>query len=207
MKISTSKLRIGLVVGHNHKNQGTRFAIPPFTSEFSYNFMIANELSRRIFNDLNVACLFLTNKAEQSYRKNSEQTAWELKNADINFVLELHCNAFDGKTKILGSEVLFTDKILEPLTYTFQKILLDDLGISLHRNPKLITKNERGGMSLHSYQEQNIFGMILEPCFIDTINPESIELKENPQVYIESLLKFIKHIKFWYEKYYVINGI
>jgi len=151
-EIEPPKKLCALVIGHKKRSPGAMNA-KANVSEFDFNEDLALRIERKV------------NKAEvqRIYRRTWEELPGDINQLNPDFVVSLHCNAFNEKAS--GTEVLYYyksqrgKKIAEVLQkYLVAYLELPDRGIK----PK--TSEDRGGYLL---RYTNAPCVITEPFFID----------------------------------------
>lgn len=151
-EIVQPKKLCALVIGHKKSSPGARNEAAGI-HEFEFN----EDLAMRIENRVESAMV------QRVYRRTYQELPADINALDPNFVLSLHCNAYDGRAS--GTEVLYHHrsengkKIAEILqTHLVQFLGLRDRGI------KRKTAAERGGYLLRYTVAPCV---IAEPFFID----------------------------------------
>jgi len=141
-----------LVIGHKRSSPG---AVNPSTglSEFDFN----DELSRLVEREVQEA------EVERVYRRTYETLPSDLNALGPDFIVSLHCNAFD--TKASGTEVLYYHRSLrgQKLAEILLKHLVAHLRLP-NRGLKPCTAEDRGGYLLRYTKAPCV---IAEPFFID----------------------------------------
>ena len=146
------KTLCALVIGHKKLSPGavnSKFEI----SEFAFN----EDLSLRIEK------LVRTADIQRIYRRTYRELPDDINNLNPDFILSLHCNAFNGQ--VSGTEILYHHKSQQGRKFAeiAQKHLLNCLGL---KDRGLIPRDaeDRGGFLLRYTKAPCI---IAEPFFID----------------------------------------
>jgi len=144
-----------LVIGHKKNSPGAENANKNIT-EFDFNEDLAQKIEKKVEGS----------QIQRVYRRTYKQLPEDINELDPDFIISLHCNAFD--TRVSGTEVLYYHKsekgkkIAEILlSHLVDYLKLPDRGI--------IPKNseDRGGYLLRYTQAPCV---IAEPFFIDNDN-------------------------------------
>lgn len=159
--------RVGIVVGHSVTDPGA--VNENGCSEFGFNaelsYMVAVELLKHGMNPIII------------WRdRNYSAMPGKVNDHDVDFSIELHCNAFN--TKASGSETLFFKNSSKShmLAMYVQEEVTDALGLH-NRGVKPTTSDDRGGLMLVKTAKPHV---ILEPFFID--NPKDLAVGEARKV-------------------------
>jgi len=154
-----------LVIGHK-KNSPGAVNLTQHLSEFDYNEQLAMDIERALKDQNEVL-------VQKVYRRTYDTLPTDLNELNPDFIISLHCNAFNQEAS--GTEVLYYHrskkgkKLAKILNKSFVKALaLNDRGI------KAKTVEDRGGFLLKS---TNAPCLIAEPFFID--NDHDLEVAEN----------------------------
>ncbi|AUR87803.1 N-acetylmuramoyl-L-alanine amidase [Vibrio phage 1.104.O._10N.286.49.A12] len=146
--------RVGIVVGHSVTDPGAVNANG--CSEFQFNaelsYMVAVELLKHGMNPVII------------WRdRNYSAMPGKVNDHDVDFSIELHCNAFN--TKASGSETLFFSGSSNSckLATHIQGEVIKALGLN-DRGAKGVSRDDRGGLMLVKTAKPHV---ILEPLFID----------------------------------------
>ena len=173
-------IRVALVIGHKEKSQG---AINQGTgvSEFLYNEQVAARIDAKMIGSgvlLDVV-----------YRGEMSRLPDQINNLRPDWVVSLHCNAFN--TKAGGTEVLYYHKSRKGkwLAVQFQEALLECFSLK-DRGIKPKTSEDRGGYLL---KYTNAPCVILEPFFIDN-NTEYDLGMEKMEDYANAIVKVLKSL-------------
>jgi len=141
-----------LVIGHKKASPGA-VNEEMGLSEFDFN----DELSIRI--DKNVR----KTRIQRVYRRTYDELPGDINSLKPDFILSLHCNAYNGQ--VSGTEVLYyhRSKIGKRIAEILQKHLVAFFGLR-DRGIKEKTAEDRGGYLL---RYTNVPCVIAEPFFID----------------------------------------
>lgn len=144
-----------LVVGHRKGSPGAKNAVDGVT-EFSFNDELAQFISSST-GDVKIVVV---------YRDSYMGLPGKINELKPDFVISLHCNAFN--TKASGTETLHHKRSTKGalLAAILQRRVVDALGLP-NRGIKAKGVEERGGYLL---KNTNAPCIILEPCFIDNDN-------------------------------------
>jgi len=141
-----------LVIGHKKDSPG---AVNPETglSEFVFN----DHLSRLIEEEVSGV------RVQRVYRRTYRELPEDINALDPDFVVSLHCNAFDGRAS--GTEVLYYHRSRkgEKMARILLEHLVAQLGLP-SRGIKPCTSEDRGGYLLRYTKAPCV---ICEPFFID----------------------------------------
>jgi N-acetylmuramoyl-L-alanine amidase len=151
-EIVQPKKLCALVIGHKKNSPGAgneRTGI----HEFDFN----DELAIRIENKVKKT------RIQRVYRRTWGELPTDINGFDPNFVLSLHCNAYNGQAS--GTEVLYyhKSKIGEYIAKILQRHLVEFLGLS-DRGIQPKTSEDRGGNLLRYTKAPCV---VAEPFFID----------------------------------------
>lgn len=160
-----SKKKCALVIGHKASSPGA-VNENSGVSEFEFN----EDLSIRIENHYNDnPDLYKNVEIVRVYRKtNYENLPHEINELDPDFIVSLHCNAYDepeGIPEATGTEVLYyhTSEKGKKIAQILQRHLIDALGLK-DRGIKPKNSEARGGYLLKTTKAPCV---IAEPFFID----------------------------------------
>jgi N-acetylmuramoyl-L-alanine amidase len=146
--------RVGLVIGHSHKEQGAdnkTFGCTEYEWNSKFVPMVASALHA-----LDIQPIIF-------YRDDLSTLPQEINDADVDLVLSFHCNAFNRIAS--GTEVLHfhKSKAGKRLAQFIQEAITDTLGLR-DRGLKPVTEKDRGGYLL---QKTAAPAVLLETFFID----------------------------------------
>jgi N-acetylmuramoyl-L-alanine amidase len=149
------KKMCALVIGHKKTSPGAMNDKAGFT-EFDFN----EDLSTRIENN------FKKGEIQRIYRRTYRNLPGDINELNPDFVVSLHCNAFNQRTS--GTEMLYyyKSKKGKQMAEILQKHLLDYLKLP-DRGIKAKDSEDRGGYLL---RYTNAPCVITEPFFIDNDN-------------------------------------
>jgi len=141
-----------LVIGHKKKSPGAINANKDIT-EFDFNEDLALRVERKVEKS----------QVQRVYRRTYKQLPDDINELDPDFIVSLHCNAFD--TKVSGTEVLYYHKSEngKKMAEILLLYLVDHLELP-NRGIKPKTAEERGGYLLRYTKAPCV---IAEPFFID----------------------------------------
>jgi N-acetylmuramoyl-L-alanine amidase len=171
-------MRVALDIGHSLKLQGASGSYKDeIITEFIYNEEIAKTIKRKLVSNIDLV-----------YRTTYSALPYDINKLNPDFIISLHCNAFN--TKVSGTEVLYwhTSTNGKRLASILQKYLLE-LGFN-DRGIKPATASTRGGALLEKTKAPCV---ICEPFFID--NPRDLQIMmENKEkladLYIKGMLEY-----------------
>lgn len=145
-------MRVALVVGHSEKSPGATSQCG--VSEFEYNNDLAHRIKARLLDDIENIIV---------YRKKYRDLPRHINQLKPDYVLCLHCNAFN--TRASGTEVLYYHRSPrgEQIASCLQTRIVATLGLP-DRGIKSRTVEDRGGFVLKYTKAPCV---ILEPFFID----------------------------------------
>lgn len=141
-----------LVIGHKKKSPGAG-NINKNVAEFDFNEDLALRIEKKIEKS----------QIQRVYRRTYKQLPDDINELDPNFIVSLHCNAFD--TKASGTEVLYHHR--SEKGKEMAEILLSHLVDYLklrNRGVRPRTSEDQGGYLLRYTQAPCV---IVEPFFID----------------------------------------
>ena len=173
-------IRVALVIGHKEKSQGARNE-ESGVSEFLYNEQILSLVDAKMIGSGILVDIV--------YRGEMSRLPDQINNLRPNWVVSLHCNAFN--TKAGGTEVLYHHKSKKGkwLAIQFQEALLECFHLK-DRGIKPKTSEDRGGYLL---KYTNAPCVILEPFFID--NDIEYELgMENMEKYANTIVSVLRSL-------------
>jgi len=157
----------GLVIGHSQHSQGASNA--DGTTEYGFNLSLANKVADEILDrqihQLEIAKgVYVVLIERGSYRYLPKK----INQKYVDFVISMHCNAFNKKAT--GTETLYYHTFLEGkrLATMLQRNMVNALGLP-DRGIKPKRTEDRGGYLL---RYTNATCVIAEPFFID--NPQDL---------------------------------
>ncbi len=141
-----------LVIGHKKKSPGAANADAKL-NEFYFNDELARKIEAKATNT----------EIQRVYRRTYESLPDDINELEPDFIVSLHCNAFNGKAS--GTEVLYYHKSKkgERLAGILLRHLVDHLKLP-NRGIKPRTAEDRGGYLLRYTKAPCVIG---EPFFID----------------------------------------
>jgi N-acetylmuramoyl-L-alanine amidase len=141
-----------LVVGHKKTSPGAENKKSRLT-EFDYNDELAREIEKAVKGV----------KVQRVYRRTYNTLPGDIDDLNPDFIVSLHCNAYNGKAT--GTEVLYyhRSKKGEKIAKLLNSELVGALGLK-DRGIKPKTSEDRGGYLLRN---TNAPCVIAEPFFID----------------------------------------
>jgi len=159
-------MKLALIVGHDEHSQGAineRSGL----SEFEFNKALAHEIEYGLRGS-SIICKIV-------FRTDYARLPLEVNNLKPDFIVSLHCNAYN--TKASGTEVLYyhSSKIGRVMAELFQNSLLGALGLA-NRGVKPKHSEDRGGFLLRYTHAPCV---ICEPFFID--NDEDLDVAASRQ--------------------------
>jgi len=189
------KMKVAIIIGHNAIDQGAK-TYNGYT-EFSWNLTMAVEFLPE---------LQLFWREPGLYRQSVYDLAEEISLHSIDLCIELHLNAFDGKTKIQRAEALYLPHDIrniasEKMANTWEKEMISEYSLTPYpvNNYSIVTKqvgaDDRGYYNLKSLADEGIPSVILEPAFADTPNALAENVVENPERYAKLLTRCIETYK------------
>ena len=151
-EIVQPKKLCALVIGHKKSSPGAgneRAGI----HEFDFNDDLAGRIEKKV----------RRTHVQRVYRRTYEELPGDINGLNPNFVLSLHCNAYNGRAS--GTEVLYyhKSKVSEGIAKILQNHLVEFLGLQ-DRGIQPKTSEDRGGYLL---RYTNAPCVIAEPFFID----------------------------------------
>lgn len=179
---------IGIIIGHDILNQG--MTIYNGMTEYQFNQKIADI----IFNKFNKNIKIFT-RIPTTFHESCRDVAKRVAACNIDTTIELHLNALNNRTKILGCEtVTLSNPKSVSRAHGVRFFLGERFGIK-DRGNICLERSGRGYFNLKSLAAEGVStSMILEPCFADTENVDSIKIIGNPEAYasflVETLEKF-----------------
>ncbi|MEA3404946.1 MAG: N-acetylmuramoyl-L-alanine amidase [Pseudomonadota bacterium] len=153
-----------LVIGHKKTSPGAVNKTQNL-SEFDYNEQLAMDIEYALKDQEEL-------RIQKVYRRTYDTLPTDLNELDPDFIISLHCNAFNKKAS--GTEVLFyhRSKKGKKLAKTLNKSLVGALGLK-DRGIKAKSVEDRGGYLLKATHAPCL---IAEPFFID--NDKDLEVAE-----------------------------
>jgi N-acetylmuramoyl-L-alanine amidase len=178
-------MKCGLVVGHRWGDKGAENKTLGLT-EFDFNYQLAAKIYDGVkAKGVEIAIIFRDGLYSQLPTK--------IKLFNPDFIVSMHCNAFNGK--VVGCETLYyyADDVAKQMA----QIIQDDICLSMPQKDRGIipTRSEdRGGLLLRECTPS----IIVEPFFIDNTKEvkyflEHIHILE--ECYIESIIAMAKLIQ------------
>jgi len=182
-------MRLAIIIGHSSLYQGAR-SYNGFT-EWSYYMDLCH---KHLWHKL----MLITDAYEIFWRDNlpyrkaiKEMVIEELIPFKPDLCIELHFNAFDGKTPVQRAEYLYThDKALK--FGVIWSVLMKENYLLDSVVGKPVEESQRGYFNLASLEQHGIPNVILEPCFADTKNQLSEAVIENMDKYACLLARCIR---------------
>jgi N-acetylmuramoyl-L-alanine amidase len=171
-------MRVALDIGHSLNSQGASGIYrDKVITEFIYNEEIAKTIKSRLVCDIDLV-----------YRKTYSTLPYDINKLNPDFIVSLHCNAFN--TQASGTEVLYwhTSTNGKRLASILQKHLLE-LGFN-DRGIKPLQSNDRGGLLLEKTKAPCV---LCEPFFIDNPNDLQIMMENKEKLadlYIKGILEY-----------------
>jgi len=146
--------KVALVIGHRPSSAGAR-NVNADVGEYNFNNRLAKTIEYQL-RDTDIQC-------EIVYRNSYAELPKEVNALEPDFIVSLHCNAFD--TKASGTEVLYyhSSKLSKAMAEVLQEHLLFALGLN-NRGVKAKHSEDRGGYFLRYTDAPCV---IAEPFFID----------------------------------------
>jgi N-acetylmuramoyl-L-alanine amidase len=153
---------VALVIGHKKSSPG---AVNQRTglNEFNFNDDLAITIEKKV----------LQTAIQRVYRRTYKELPGDINALNPDFVLSLHCNAYNGRAS--GTEVLYyhQSEIGKRIAEILQKHLVEFLGLR-DRGIKEKTSEDRGGFLLRYTRSPCV---IAEPFFID--NDDDLAAAQN----------------------------
>ena len=172
-----------LVIGHKKTSPGAVNKSQNL-SEFDYNEQLAMDIEYALKDQEDV-------HVQKVYRRTYDSLPTDINELAPDFIVSLHCNAFNRKAS--GTEVLFYHKSKKgkELAKTLNKSLVKALGLP-NRGVKAKGSEDRGGYLL---KKTSAPCLIAEPFFID--NDEDLAVAETRyaelvRAYAKSISKMAK---------------
>ncbi len=150
--LSKKKKLCALVIGHKKNSPGARNKNSNLV-EFDFNEALALSIEKKVKNV----------EIQRVYRRTYNQLPDDINALKPDFIVSLHCNAYD--TKVSGTEVLYyhKSKKSKKIAKLLQKRLVNNLKLA-DRGVKPKSSEDRGGYLL---RYTNAPCIISEPFFID----------------------------------------
>lgn len=179
-------MKLAVIIGHSSNAQGAR-AYNGMT-EWAWNMDL---YYKHLWSKLSL----ITDAYEVFWRDNlpykkaiDEMVKEEIVPFGPDLCIELHFNAYDGKTPVERAEALW----LMNESGRFADIWVNEM--KRYYDPdsitdRALTAHQRGSYNLQSLFEEEIPNVILEPCFGDTQNDLSVSVLEDPERYATLLAK------------------
>ena len=173
-------MKLALIIGHSSKSQGAKLYTGQ--TEWSYHQDMVNKYLYRRLPLVTDAFEIFWRRSDLSYRDAIADLADEVGIFGATFAIDLHVNAFDGKTTVLGHEFMYNHEE----SYNFGLRYSDALtALGIHRRRSVLAQEGiRGAYNLLSLPCP---GILVEPCFGDTENEDSVEIVGKPWQYAEVL--------------------
>ncbi len=175
-------MKVALVIGHKEHSPGACNNVDDLC-EFCFNEKLAKDISKVL--EINNELVYREDGGSYSKLPFYINT-----NIKPNFIVSLHCNAFN--TKASGTEVLYYHKSIKSRTMAeeLQKNLVFALDLP-DRGVKGRGTEDRGGFLL---RYTNAPCVITEPFFIDN-DKDLARVKERYDVVVAAYVKSINNIK------------
>jgi len=179
---SNKSITLGIIVGHTKDESGADFYSG--TNEYAYNTETARLIALHSPKNIKVETIFrdgigIAGAYSEAFNRNCD------------CVIELHCNAFNGKAR---GTLVYTSADKEDVEFSgiVQKCMVDVFGFENRRNDEdygrgvqVINKSDRGGRNVYSFN--GMANCLVEPAFCD--NKEDCQLLLDRHVeYAKSLL-------------------
>ena len=180
---------IGLLVGHNQRDQGAVNCLGE--SEFNFNQRIAHCVFDALKNN-GIDCVILYRPIVGGYSFQCYHVRDEAKFHKCKAVISLHFNAGGGKgCEVLVAEncpkksIVFADLITD--------LLAESYGMKQRGNDgvKVVDHAHRGAYELYALRDAGIASCIVEPAFDD-----GRKFFENESKYVDALVSAIKKVRF-----------
>lgn len=180
--------RIALVVGHSPKSQGAKSY--DGLSEWAWHIDMLSYLQ---WAHNNVEIVTIWRNPYFSYKTGTDALVAKYFQKDFikfDLAIELHFNAFDGKTPIERSEVIVGNKEEASLV---AELFSDRMAKYYGTKTRKVSVNDvsRGKYAINSFEAVGIPSVILEPCFGDTENKLSKQVLTDPAKYADLLSEVI----------------
>lgn len=190
--------RLAIIVGHSHKNPGSRSTLPINAMEYDFNHEVAMDIYIEA-KQKGLDCRIFKRDGLSVERVGELASAWAGQNG---LAVELHCNSFDGKAN--GTETLYDDQpstskefaemMQRAMMLVFGKYQRADRGAIKRSTKDIDASNDRGAINLESV---TITSCLVEPVFWD--NPKECKLlADKRQEYVRAIVSCCAQ---WYLKY------
>jgi len=186
--------KIGIIVGHEENAPGVVATFPINLSEYHFNKTLSLEIYRAV-QDAGYECrVFLR---DRTTRDGVTKAVNSWISDDDGVSVELHLNAFDGKTR--GTETLYSvhsddSKMLALLVQSYVCEALGRTGKS-NRGLKILEFGDRGSSNLRKMDHP---ACLVEPVFADNKDDAAL-LSSQRLLYAESIaescIEFLKKYK------------
>jgi len=173
-------MKLAFIIGHCPAKPGAK--LYNGQTEFSYHL---NLLGRYLVPRLETMATqydIFWRPGNKNYRAAISSLAKRVNEWNPDMAIELHINALNGRDKIRGHEFLYNHSVSQSYGLRYSDAL-QALGIRRRRSVQAIS-GTRGAYNLLSLKCP---GILLEPCFGDTENEDSIEIVGKPEQYAEIL--------------------
>ena len=169
--------KCAIVIGHKKKSPGAVNKNARL-SEFDFNDNLVRLIESRVKGV----------EAQRIYRRTYSSLPYDINEYDPDFIISLHCNAYDKTTT--GTEVLYYHRstVGKKLARKLQKKLLVALGLN-DRGIRPRSSEDRGGYLLNSVKAPCV---IAEPFFIDNnedLNRAEANLEALAKAYADTIME------------------
>ena len=164
-----------LIIGHKKYSPGAKNAAHSL-SEFEFNDELSRIIESKVRNSM----------VQRVYRRTYKDLPYDINELNPDFIISLHCNAFDGK--VSGTETLYYHKSIKGRQFAeiVQRLILTCLALK-DRGIKACTVEEKGGYLLKYTKAPCV---IAEPFFIDNdkdLNAALVKKEKLAGAYAEAI--------------------
>ena len=179
---------IGVIIGHDIYKKG--MTIYNGMTEFQFNYNIAQTI-----NTLKPHNIMTFSRPVMPFHHACKAIARTVSEFNIDTTVELHLNAFDNKTKILGCEVITLDS--EPSNFLaehFENSFKKEYNFQV-RGRRVLKSKGRGYLNLKNMERVGVKrSIIIEPCFADVSHIDSRQIIEQPDRYARFIIETLESL-------------
>lgn len=194
-------MRLAIIIGHSSRRQGA--VAYNGQSEWAWHIDLYHKYLCHHLPLITDAYEVFWRRQDVGYLEGVEKMVKEIEMFNPEMAIDLHFNAFDGKTAVTRTEALvLEDGRTSPTAKYFAKKYLqqmaDDLyHIELDVKSRLleVTETDRGYGVLKALDDKKIPCATLEPCFADVETNHSKAIIENPALYASVIAKVIAKVQ------------
>ena len=191
VEIEKIPLDFGFIVGHNINAQGANNYLGE--SEWIFGKRIATKAIAKL-EALNYSNVYMLLRPDGDYNRQVSHIVHQVTELKIKNTLELHFNSASGRA--LGVETLISQSATEEdnkAAILFADLLSKKYNFNFKERADngvfTVDKNHNGAGMLYAISRAGAVAILVEPCFANYRNPESIAIFENEDFYVDVLVE------------------